>query len=469
MHAEPITRGLRKAAQRPGLYEVSHLKDHWEAMTAELKPPMSHQDAFLEAYRCLLCGGPLTPAPCMLACPASVDVPSFIGAISIGEPSEAAEIILNANPLGGTCARVCPTEELCEGSCVLNSTHQRPVDIARLQRYAMDHAFNEGNLLVPLRPAQNGKRVAVIGAGPAGLTGAFELAVMGYKVSLFDARPSTGGLVRSAIAPYRQLSEPLNQETARLWELGVEFRLGTTVDDNMRQELEASYDAILVAVGMGKDASTGLEGDHLEGVFSSLPFIETIKSAELPNVKNKVAVIGAGNTAMDVAREAVRLGAKEVTVLYRRSQDEMPAFAIEFEEAIEEGVQFAWLTNPVKYHGDGRINAIQCSKMTLGEKDPSGRRRPVPIEGSEFLLEIDTVIEAIGQVPRNEFLSGIPDIELESGLIKVDPDTGATRNPLYFAAGDALNGGATVVEAVRMAKVAASGINAKLSEQSNVQ
>ncbi len=469
MQAEPISRGLRKAAPRPDLYEVSHLSDPWEAMTAELKPPMSHQDAFLEAYRCLLCGGPLTPAPCMLACPAKVDVPSFIGAISVGQPVEAAEIIFDANPLGGTCARVCPTEELCEGSCVLNSTHQRPVDIGRLQRYAIDQAFKEGDLMVPKRPQPNGSRVAVVGAGPAGIAGAFELAKRGYKVTLFDSKPSTGGLVRSAIAPYRQLRDPLDQETARLWELGVEFRLGTTIDKKLRKELESSYDAILLAIGMGDDATTGCEGNELEGVFSSLPFIERIKATDLPNVKNKVAVIGAGNTAMDVAREAVRLGAKEVTVLYRRSAEEMPAFPVEYEEAIEEGVHFAWLTNPVSYEGNGSVRAVRCSKMELGEPDSSGRRRPVPVAGSEFLLEVDTVIEAIGQLPRKDFLADISGVELESGLIKAKTETGETGNPLYFAAGDALNGGATVVEAVKLGKAAAAGIDAKLSELRKVK
>ncbi len=465
MQAEPVTRGLRKAAPRPDLFEVAHLSDPWEALTAELKPPMSHQDAFLEAYRCLLCGGPLTPAPCMLACPAKVDVPSFIGAISVGEAVEAAEIILDANPLGGTCARVCPTEELCEGACVLHSTHQRPIDIGRLQRYAIDQAFRDGNLLVPERPQHNGMRVAVIGAGPAGLTGAFELAKYGYKVTIFDSRAGTGGLVRAAIAPYRQLTEPLDQETARLWELGIEFRLGTTVDSSLREELESSYDSILLAIGMGEDAATGCEGNDLKGIFSSLPFIEKIKLAYLPDVKNKVAVIGAGNTAMDVAREAIRLGAAEVTVLYRRSEKEMPAFPVEFDEAVQEGVRFAWLTSPVRYEGNGRVNAVRCLKMKLGDQDSSGRRKPVPVDGSEFLLEVDTVIEAIGQLPRKDFLFAIPGIELNSGLIRAASETGATGNPLYFAAGDALNGGATVVEAVRMGKVAAAGIDAKLSER----
>ena len=464
MQAGPDPKRKRKATPRPDLYEVSHLSDPGKAMTAELKSPISHQDAFLEAYRCLLCGGPLTPAPCMLACPAKVDVPSFIGAISVGEPIEAAEIILDDNPLGGTCARVCPTEELCEGSCVLNSTQQRPVDIARLQRYAIDQAFKEGDLLVPQRPQPNKMRVAVIGAGPAGITGAFELAKLGYKVTLYDSRPATGGLVRCAIAPYRQLVDPLEQETARLWELGVEFRLTTMVDARLKEELESSCAAILLAIGMGEDASAGCEGDKFKGVFPSLRFIERIKATNYPKV-GKVAVIGGGNTAIDVAREAVRLGASEVTVLYPRHAEETTLFSVDYEEAVEEGVQFAWLTSPVKYEGNGSVTAVRCMRMMLGDPGSSGRHRFSPVDGSEFLIEVDTVVEAIGQLPRAEFLSQIPGIELTAGLVKVNPETGETGNGMYFAAGDALNGGATVVEAVRLGKVAAAGIHQKLMGQ----
>ena len=431
----------------------------------ELAPPLSREEALLEADRCLECGGPHAPAPCVVACPAGVDVPSFVASIAADEPDDAAATIFRANVLGGTCARVCPVEELCAGACVLPHEGMAPIAIGRLQRYACDLALARG---APLRERlpYNWHDVAVIGAGPAGLASAGELAALGYRVSVFDERAEIGGLVRYAIAPYRQLRDPLPTEARLLADLGVSFELGLELGwPQALHELEQDFDAIVLACGMGADAEAGLPGDDLPGVWRSLPFIEALKTGEPPAVGRSVAVIGGGNTAVDVAREAVRLGAEEVALLYRRTRDEMPAYAHEVAEAEAEGVWFSWLTIPVRFLGDERLEAIECRLAELGEPDESGRRRPRELPGSEFLLPADTAVEAIGQRPRAELLSWVDGLEVDHGRIVVDPETGRTGNPKYFAAGDAVNGGATVVEAVRGAKVVAAGIHAWLGAE----
>jgi glutamate synthase (NADPH/NADH) small chain len=246
-------------------------------------------------------------------------------------------------------------------------------------------------------------------------------------------------------------------------ELGVSIELRLPVASPAAlAELEEDFDAIVLACGMGEDAEAGVPGSDLPGVWRSLPFIERIKTGDPPHVGRSVAVVGGGNTAVDVAREAVRLGASEVTMLYRRTRAEMPAYAHEVDEAEAEGIRFSWLAVPVRYLGAERVEGVECRRAELGPPDASGRRRPVEVPGSEFVLPVDTVVEAIGQRPRTEFLAWIEGLELERGRIVVDPVTGRTGNPKYFAAGDAVNGGATVVEAVRAAKVAARGIDAWL-------
>lgn len=428
-------------------------------MTAELKPPLTEPEALAEAYRCLECGGPEVPAPCQTACPADVDVPRFIGAIARGQAEQAAEIILAANPLGGTCARVCPTEVLCEGACVLEAVRQRPVDVGRLQRYATDRLLNAATRSDP-RPAPRQKfRVAVIGAGPAGLACAALLAQGGYRVTVYDERPEVGGLARYAIAPYRLMVEPLPREMRRLEALGVRFELGHPVDTPERLAvLERDADAIFLAVGMGGDLAVSYPGDTLDGVYESLPFIEAIKRGDPLPIGRRVAVIGGGNTAIDVAREAVRLGASEVTLVYRRTRAEMPAYPHEVAEAEEEGVAFLWLVEPRRMLGTHRVEALECQVMRLGEPDRSGRRRPEPIAGDLCTLAVDTVVKAMGQSPRLPFLEWIDGLTVHQGRIVADPASGRTGNPRYFAGGDALNGGGTVVEAVRLGKIAASGI-----------
>jgi len=436
-----------------------------QRLPEELRPPLSDEEAAVEADRCLECGGPYAEAPCTVACPARIDVPGFITAVAEGDPGQAAATIFAENVLGGTCARVCPVEVLCEGACVLLHEGRRPVEIGRLQRYATDWAFATGFRLPP-PPERNGRRVAVIGAGPAGLACAGELAALGYDVTVYEAREEPGGLVRYAIAPYRQQREPLPQEVEVLAGLGVELRLGTPVDSpEALRAIEAEAEAVFLGVGLGKDVEAEFSGDDLSGVWDSLPFIEAIKTGRPPSVGSRVVVIGGGNTAMDVAREALRLGAEEVTVLYRRTETEMPAFPHEVAEAREEGVRFRWLTQPLRFLGAGRLEAVECCSVELGEPDESGRRRPQPLPGTEFLLPADTAVKAIGQTPRRELLGWIEGLELAEGLVAVDPATGRTGNPRYFAAGDATNGGATVVEAVREGKIAARGVHAYLSEK----
>jgi dihydropyrimidine dehydrogenase (NAD+) subunit PreT len=431
---------------------------------AELTPPLSPAGALAAADRCLECGGPYATAPCAIACPASVDVPAFVAAVARAEPDDAARIIFAENLLGGTCARVCPVELLCEGACVLHHEGRKPVEIGRLQRYATDCAFEAGTTLRTRAPF-NWLRVAVVGAGPAGLACAGELAALGYGVTVFDERLEPGGLVRYAIAPYRLLAEPLGSETRALAELGVAFELGIPIDSpEALASIAADADAVVLAIGMGPDAEVHYPGDDLPGVWESLPFIEAIKTGRAPRVGASVVVVGGGNTAVDAAREARRLGAEDVTLLYRRTRSEMPAYPQEVAGAEEEGVRLEWLSIPIRCVGAGRVQGVECRRARLGCPDASGRRRPEEIPGSEFVLPADTVIKAIGQRPRSEFLSWIDGLETEHGAIVVDPASGATTSGKFFAAGDACNGGATVVEAVREAKLAARGVHEFLQQ-----
>jgi glutamate synthase (NADPH/NADH) small chain len=416
----------------------------------------------MEAERCLECGGPHVEAPCVVACPAHVDVPSFVAAIARGECAAAAATIFAENLLGGTCARVCPVEVMCQGACVLDREGRRPIEIARLQRHATEWALGRG-MIPRVRRSATGRRVAVLGAGPAGLVCGGELAALGHWVTIWDAREEIGGLARYAIAPYRQWRDPLPGEGSMIAALGVEFRLGVTVDNpTTLARIEEGADAVFLAVGLGADADVRYPGDDLRGVWESLPFIEAIKTGSAPEVGDRVAVIGGGNTAVDVAREARRLGAHDVVLLYRRTADEMPAYRHEVAEAEAEGVRFRWLTNPVRFLGDGRLEGVECQRMRLGAPDHRGRPRPEPVPGTEYIIPADAAVKALGQRPRIELLGMIDGLEVVAGRPTVDPRTGQTTNPRYFAGGDALSGGATVVEAVRDAKIAARGIHAYL-------
>ncbi len=431
-----------------------------EQVFEERVSPLTRTEAIVEAERCLECGGPYAQAPCVTACPAAVDVPGFVAAIARDDPDAAAATIFAENLLGGTCARVCPVEMLCEGACVLRHEGRKPIEIGRLQRFATDVALAGSAPLRRSRP-RNWYPVAVIGAGPAGLVCAGELAARGFDVTVYDERVEPGGLARFAIAPYRQQREPLPEEVRALQGLGVKFELGLGIDTpDALAYVESFNDAVVLAVGMGPDADVTYPGDELPGVWNSLPFIEAIKTGSPPDVGNSVAVIGGGNTAIDVAREALRLGAADVTLVYRRTRAQMPAYKHEVDEALEEGMWIEWLTVPLQFVGSATLEGVLCRRCRLGEPDASGRRKPEEMPGTDFLLPVSTAVKAIGQRPRAELFALIAGLELEDGRLKVDPETGQTTNPKYFSAGDATNGGATVVEAVRGAKIAARGVDA---------
>ena len=421
---------------------------------SELRPPLTDEEAVLEAERCLVCSGPYAVAPCTLACPAGVDVPGFIDALAREDDFAAAQTIFAENILGGTCARVCPVEILCQGACVLAHEGQEPIRIAALQRHATDWALVHQLPLRQVEPS-TGRSVAVVGAGPAGLACAGELAARGHSVTVFEQRDEIGGLVRFAIAPYRIELAPLPAEQRALEALGVRFRLGSAVSC---LDALAAFDAVFLGVGLGDDVPLELPGDDLAGVWESLPFIEALKDDELRDIGDRVVVVGGGNTAIDVAREARRLGARHVTVVYRRTRAAMPAYAFEVEEAEHEGVMFAWRTLPVRFLGEQHVEAVECVSVRLAPADASGRRRPVPVAGTEFNLRADTVVKAVGQRPRAELSGRFGGLEVAGGKIVVD-DEGHTTNRRVFAGGDAVNGGASVVEAVRQGKRAALAIH----------
>jgi glutamate synthase (NADPH/NADH) small chain len=340
---------------------------------------------------------------------------------------------------------------LCQRDCVLVHDGRPAIDIAALQRYATEWAYAND---VPLRtpPPANGRYVAVIGAGPAGLAAAGELAACGYAVTVYDEREEIGGLVRYAIAPYRQSNEPLPDERRSLERLGVVFRLGTRVDAAALTALREEADAVVLAVGMGADVDVAYDGDDLDGVWESLPFIERLKDGDPAQVGERVAVIGGGNTAIDVAVEAKRLGADVSLLLYRRTEHEMPAYEHEVELARQEGVEIRFLVSPIAFVGNGHVEGVRCAEMRLGEPDASGRRRPEPVPGSEFVIPVDTVVKAIGQRPRDEFRA----------LLESVDENGRTSDPRVFAAGDAINGGASVVQAVGESKRAVAALEEAL-------
>ncbi|MFY0520721.1 NAD(P)-dependent oxidoreductase [Lysinibacillus sp. UGB7] len=436
----------------------------------ELTSRMTKNEAIEEANRCLYC----YDAPCITACPTSIQIPNFIKKIASGNMKGSATTILEANPIGASCARVCPTEELCEGACVLNSS-TKPIRIGHLQRYATDWAM-ESNVELFKKGQSNGQQVAVIGAGPAGLSAARELSRFGYRVTVYEAEAKAGGLGNYGIVSFRLPNEVVDWEIEQIVKLGVDIKTNTTVGvDISADEILQQYDSVILAVGMGAVPNVGIEGEDLVGVHDAIEFVRTTKIGPLSTdlVGKRVAVIGAGNTAIDGATCAVRLGADNVKILYRRTQKEMTAYQFEFEFAKQDGVEFKWLTAPKKIVGNqaGEVVAIECIKMKLGEAGADGRQRPQEIKGSNFMIEVDAVIKAIGQT---RFVSLFEAFNLKhtNGVVDIDEATMQTSNNKVFACGDVVfgngQGEAMVVTAVQQGKDAAYRIHERLRKPSEI-
>lgn len=418
---------------------------------AEHYAPFTKQEALVESHRCLYC----YDAPCMHACPTHIDIPTFIKKISTGNVTGSARTIFDANLMGASCARVCPVEELCEGACVLHESLKRPVRIGRLQRYAMDHAYANGQL--PSVRASNGKTAAVIGSGPAGLSCAGELARRGWTVTVFEKRPLAGGLSTYGIIGLREPVAVAQAEAAMIEQLGVKIENNRELGGNLdwERDVQGKFDAVFLAVGLGATPGLGIPGEHL--ILDGLEYIEQSKiSPGAMKIGKSVVVIGAGNTAIDCATIARRLGAESVTIVYRRTDREMTAYPHEYAFIKNEGVKFEFLTTPTAVI-EGR--GLQCIRMELtGHPDATGRPTPVPIPGSDFVIPADQIVKAIGQLKPS--LASRLKLDAVNGYIAVS-DTLETSIKGVWAGGDAIRakGAASTVMAVADGKLAAAAID----------
>jgi len=419
------------------------------------------QGARVEAARCLFC----FDAPCVSACPTHIDVPGFIRRIAVDDPRAAARTILATNPLGGTCARVCPVERLCEGACV-RIRLDGPIAIGLLQRFAVDALHESGAPFFAAGPAVEA-RVAVVGAGPAGLACAVELRRAGIGVTVYEARKRAGGLPVSAIVPWRHGRAATAAEVSEIERVGVEIRTGERIGDDLTvDDLLATHDAVFLGPGLGRGRRLGIPGEDLDGVLDALDVLEAVVEGTTDGLRigRRVGVIGGGSTAFDAAAAAARLGCDEVTLFYRRSEAESPAYPHALELARSLGVRLRWLAAPVEVVGDdGRVGSVRFEEMRLGEPGPDGRRIPVPVAGGTFDTSLDTLIVAIGQGPVADLLDEAG-VARDDGWIAVDPSSGRTSHPRIWAGGDAVNGGHEVVDAVEGGKVAARSIAAAVAE-----
>jgi dihydropyrimidine dehydrogenase (NAD+) subunit PreT len=422
---------VRRAEKTPPfLCETGSSVAQFEITFPELHPPLAPQAADSEAHRCLYC----FDAPCAAACPTHIDVPRFIKKIATGNLPGSAETILDANVLGLSCSRVCPVDVLCEGACVYHNINGRPIAIGLLQRHAMDGFYASAGKL-PYKTLPRAKKIACIGAGPASLACAAELRKHGLSVTIFDRRPQPGGLNTYGVAQYKFTPAWAAREVDLIRSTGVEFRTGVTIGEDLSiEELESEYHAIFIGIGLGATQPLGVPGENLPRVVKALEFIAAYKTASPLPIGHSVAVVGGGNTAIDAAVAARYLGAAHVSILYRRSEANLSAFTFEYEHARQAGVSFLWNARPVRF----TQQAVECENGLV-----------VPAE---------TIIVAIGQSRLLETLQKIRALELRNGQVVVNPLTGQTADPKYFAGGDCVNGGREVVDAAAEGKRAAQGI-----------
>jgi dihydropyrimidine dehydrogenase (NAD+) subunit PreT len=426
---------------------------------ADLPPPLGPDEVLVEAARCLFC----YDAPCVRACPTNIDIPKFIRQVLHKNNIGAARTILEANIFGGSCARACPTEVLCEGACVDNILIKTPVQIGRLQRHACDAAAAKNVRFFQPGPA-TGKKVAIVGSGPAGLTCAHELRKLGHDVVVFEARDVAGGLNTLGIAAYKISTEFALSEVELVRQIGVDLRLNQRITCAALQKLLTDFDAVFLGVGLGHTLPLGIDGENLPGVWEALHFIFQTHTKALADceVGQHVLVIGGGNTAIDVATAAKRLGAEEVTIAYRRGKEAMPAFAYEYELARADSVRFEWFAQPVRVIAKAGV-ACGAEFVRTKVEDAGSRQSPVrPVPGSDFVLAADMIVKALGQEPLLELLKALPGLRIDGGKVVVDRGTGATSVPKLFAGGDCIRGGGEIVDAVQDGKIAASGINQAL-------
>ena len=427
--------------------------------------------AMEEASRCLNC----KHKPCVSGCPVNVRIPEFVAKVAEGKFEEAYEIITSTNSLPAISGRVCPQENQCEGKCV-RGIKGESVSIGRLERFCADYHMKHSNAKA-VKPQSNGKKVAVVGAGPSGLTCAGDLAKKGYEVTVFEAFHTAGGVLVYGIPEFRLPKAIVKKEVENLQDLGVEVKTNMVIGRvlSVDELFEMGYKAVFIGSGAGLPSFMGIEGEDLIGVYSANEYLTRtnlmkayLEDYDTPIIKSKsVAVVGGGNVAMDAARCAKRLGAENVYIVYRRGMEEMPARKEEVHHAMEEGIIFKNLNNPVKIIGDenGRVKAMECIEMELGEPDASGRRKPIAKEGSNFELPVDTVIMSIGTSPNPLIRSTTPGLDTNKrGCLVVNEDTMQTTREGVYAGGDAVTGAATVILAMGAGKQAAQSIDEYLSK-----
>jgi len=442
---------------------------------SEVYLPLDLDTAKVEAERCIQCPA----APCQVACPVGNDIPRALWELEQGDPVKAADIFHETSNMPEMCGRLCPQERLCEGHCVVGNK-AKPVAIGRLEAFVADWRRHE---MIPLRAVANhsGKRVAVVGAGPAGLSVAEDLARLGHSITVFDNWPATGGVLRYGIPDFKLEKRVIDEKIEVLSELPIEFVMNTRIALDGARGVDALFDDGYEAIYLGHGASIGnpldVQGAELTGVHQATEFLSraNLPPSELPesmreplHAGRRVVIIGGGDTSMDCSRTAIRLGAREVTLVYRRTEKEMVGREEERQHAREEGVRFEFLAAPVKLLGTpaGRVRAVQLVRMELGPPDESGRRRPQPVPGSEFTLEADTVVLAIGYNADEAVAASAKDLATDKwGLIVIDRATGQTNRPGIYAGGDNVNGADLVVTALRDAKVAARAMHDYLTHQ----